>query len=107
MSRKPDPASRGDIWIDFERDVDGAAAARLLTGAGVFAHYGQAAKSGRPWLLILHNGLNAGHCSCPAAAFRRLTREQWETLKTAIERHHGRIWVGAGSTTEAPQATTG
>ena len=82
----------GDVWIDFERDDEGRAAARQLVAAGFVAHYGQTGNTARPWVLILHNGSKAGDCSCPAAAFRRHTREEWETLRAVVEQHSGRIW---------------
>ena len=82
----------GDVWVYFEYDDDGRAAAHQLIFAGFVAHYGQTGNSARPWLLILHNGSKTGDCSCPATAFRQHTPEEWETLRAAIEQHRGRIW---------------
>ncbi len=96
-----DAATDGDVWIDFEHDDEGRAAAHQLTTAGFFAHYGQTGGGGRSWLLVLHNGSKEGDCSCPAAAFCRHTREEWKTLREVVQKHRGRIWTAVESTTES------
>jgi hypothetical protein len=94
----------GDIWLDFECDDDGSAAARLLATSGFSAHYGRTGNSGRPWLLILHNGPRNGDCACPDAAFREHSGAELSALTQAVETYHGRIWtaVGAGAAPAGP-----
>ena len=94
-------ASDGDVWVDFERDEEGRAAAHQLTAAGFFAHYGQTGVGERSWLLVLHNGLKGGDCSCPAAAFRRHTREEWQMLRATVAKHNGRIWTVEEASTDS------